>query len=174
MDWKDLVKSVAPVLGTALGGPLGGLATKAISTALFGKDTSLEGAELERKIMQAINTDPDALLKLKQADQEFDTRMRELDIDVMRISTADRANARDMAIKTTLVPQIVLAAIYVVGFMGVLYIVFSGNLTLTSDQKDIAMYLLGILSAGLLQMMNFFFGSSSGSQAKNNLLSRLK
>ena len=112
-------------------------------------------------------------MKLTQADQDFDIRMKELDIDVERISASDRGNARNMAINTSLLPQIILASIYVSGFMGVLYIVFSGSLSLTSDQKDIAMYLLGILSAGLLQIMNFFFGSSSGSKQKTRLMGSL-
>ncbi len=33
-DWKSIVSSVAPVLGTALGGPLGGVAARAAMDAL--------------------------------------------------------------------------------------------------------------------------------------------
>jgi len=170
MSWKDIVSSVAPVLGTALGGPLGGMAVKAISGALLGEDEPATGKALEKKIAQALNTDPEALLKLKQANNDFDVKMKGLDIDVYRLDVQDRSDARSLAKDTTLKPQIILSTIYVLGFMSVLYTVFSGSLELTGDQKDIAMYLLGILSAGLLQIMNFFFGSSSGSKEKTSLI----
>jgi hypothetical protein len=34
MDWKSIVSTVAPWIGTALGGPLGGMAVEAAAKAL--------------------------------------------------------------------------------------------------------------------------------------------
>lgn len=170
MSWKTLVKSVAPVIGSALGGPVGGVALKAISDKLFPGE-KLEGKALEKKIAEAINTDPDALLKLKQADQAFEARLKELDIDLEKIHADDRDSARDLAKNTTLLPQTIIAAIFISGFVLVLYAVFSGHVEMTADQSRIAMYLLGILSAGIMQIMNFFYGSSSGSKDKTAALS---
>ena len=34
---KSIIQTVAPTIGTAVGGPLGGMAVKAISEALLGK-----------------------------------------------------------------------------------------------------------------------------------------
>ena len=34
IDWKKIVGSVAPVIATALGGPLAGVATKAVASIL--------------------------------------------------------------------------------------------------------------------------------------------
>ncbi len=39
-DWKQVIKSIAPVLGTALGGPLAGTAIKVLGDAIIGGDTS--------------------------------------------------------------------------------------------------------------------------------------
>lgn len=169
-DWQGLVKTVAPVIGTALGGPFGGMATRAISTALFGEDETASGVQLEQKIEAALQHDPDALLKLKQADQDFDTKMKALDVDILKIHAADRADARNMAKETTLLPQLVISIIFISGFILVLTVVFSGSVTMTAAQKDIAMFLLGILSAGIVQIMNFFFGSSAGSKDKTRKL----
>ncbi len=171
MSWQDIVKSVAPVIGTALGGPLGGMATKAISSALFGDDEPLEGSALEKKIAAAVTGDPEALLKIKQADQAFETKMAELGIDLEKIAAEDRQNARNLAINTTLAPQLIIASLFIIGFIAVLYTVFKGDIAMTEQQSNIAMYLLGILSAGIVQIMNFFFGSSAGSKEKTHKLS---
>jgi len=166
MSFKSFLKSVAPMIGTAIGGPIGGLAVKSLTQAVLGEDKPLEGKELEQQIMAAVNTDPEALLRLKSADQDFKVKMEELGIRIEELNVEDRKDARQLAKDTSLKPQVILATLYVIGFMATLYTVFSGGLEFTSDQKDIAMYLLGILSAGLLQIMNFFFGSSSGSKEK--------
>ena len=51
--------------------------------------------------------------------------------------------------------------------MGVLYAVFSKDFSMTDTQEKIAMIMIGILSAGMGQIMNFLFGSSAGSKSKD-------
>jgi len=41
-DWKNVVRSVAPILGNAIGGPFGGAAVSALSNALLGKPEATE------------------------------------------------------------------------------------------------------------------------------------
>ena len=67
-------------------------------------------------------------------------------------------------------PQIWFGTFYMVGFLGVLYMVFAGNLMLDETQENIAMVLIGILSAGMGQVMNFLFGSSAGSKSKTDAM----
>ena len=75
-DWKSIVKTVAPILATALGGPLAGAATSAISQALLGKK---DGTETEiATILQTAS--PETLLALKKANQDFEVKMKELDM----------------------------------------------------------------------------------------------
>lgn len=45
--------------------------------------------------------------------------------------------------------------------------IFQGG-TIDPEMREIATYVLGILSAGLVQIMNYFFGSSAGSKAKTD------
>lgn len=53
MDWADLAKQVialgAPMLGTALGGPLGGAAGKILSDALGASVPTPEVVQADRK-----------------------------------------------------------------------------------------------------------------------------
>jgi len=171
MSWKDIVKSVAPVLGTALGGPFGGMATKAITSAVLGEDQqNLTGTALSDALEATITGDKEALLKLKEADHAFDVEMKQLDVDILKIDADDRASARAMATSTSLKPQIIQAILWDAAFLGLLYAVFFGDIELTGARGDIAKILLGMLGAGLLQINNFFFGSSSGSKAKTDKL----
>jgi len=52
MNWQELVKSVAPMIGTALGGPFAGMATKWLAGKLLG-DENADAAALEAAITNA-------------------------------------------------------------------------------------------------------------------------
>ena len=90
----NLVKTVAPSIATAVGGPLAGMATKMISEALLGKPDGTE----DELLQAAKNATPEQLLALKKAEQDFAIKMRELDIDLERISNEDRNSARNREI----------------------------------------------------------------------------
>lgn len=169
-NWKEFVGSVAPTLATALGSPIAGIATKAIAGALLGDENAPEKA-IEQALASA---SPDTLLKLKEADHAFKAKMEELGVDLERIAAGDRDSARKMAIATTMLPQIVLASIFVIGFVAILYAVFTGNAAVDGNTKEIGNILLGILSAGIIQILNFFFGSSAGSLEKTRHMAEMK
>jgi len=162
MDWKKLVGSIAPVLGGSLGGPFGAMAGSWLADKLGVKKSELETA--------ITNANPATLLKIKELDNTFEVEMKKIGLSKEKLHANDRDSARRMAAKTTLTPQIILACIFVMGFIAVLYAVFSGGVELADKMKDMANYLLGILSAGLVQIMNFFFGSSAGSKDKNKFI----
>ena len=71
MDWKSIVGSVAPYLGAAVGGPLGGVAVTAIANAL-GLSDKTEGA-----IKDALKgVTPEQMLTLKVAERDFAFKMQ--------------------------------------------------------------------------------------------------
>jgi hypothetical protein len=111
----NLVKTVAPSIATAVGGPLAGMATKMISEALLGKPDGTE----DELLQAAKNATPEQLLALKKAEQDFAIKMRELDIDLERISNEDRNSARNREIKTKDLTPRFLAAAVTFGFFGV-------------------------------------------------------
>ena len=99
MDWKSIVSTVAPWIGTALGGPLGGMAVSAVADAFGLPDKT------EETIKQALSgAAPEQMLALKNADQAFALQMQELGFkqvkDLEAIAADDRKDARDMQ-KTT-------------------------------------------------------------------------
>jgi len=168
MSWKDTIRAVAPMIGKAISviNPVAGLAVQAASNALLGRP---DGSEDELAAAVA-GANPDQLLALKTAENTFKLDMERMGVDLEAVLAGDRKSAREMGMKTSLVPQMILSVIYVLAFSVILYVVFMGEITMSESQASMANYLLGILSAGLLQIMNFFFGSSKSSQDKNAII----
>lgn len=154
MDWKKIVSTVAPLLGTALGGPLGGLALKTLGEAL-GLDEHTEEA-----ISAAITgASPELLLKIKQADQQFAKDMKVLDVDIERIAAADRGGAREMQIQTRAKTPAVLSWVIVIAALGLEgYIMMAGIPTAVPDV--VAGRILGTLDASLLTVITFWLGAA--------------
>ena len=162
MDWKKIVGTVAPGLATALGGPLAGLAVKAIGDA-FG----ISGATEDQIEAAVKNATPEQLLQLKQADQAFKVKMRELDVDLERIAKEDRGSARQTyaATRDKIVPA--LAVLIVGSFIATTVGVLFFNVVV---EAALAGALIGYLSAKAEQVVSFYFGSSAGSKGKDETL----
>ena len=161
-DFKAVLRTVAPGIATALGGPLAGMAVAAIGNAL-GLD-----APTQEKISHALaGATPEDMLKLKQADQAFTLQMKKLEIDLVQINEADldSARKREAAVQDrtnrNLAYTIVGAFIALVGatLMGV-----------TRVDSVLAGTLVGYLSAKCEQVLAYYFGSSRGSERKTELL----
>jgi hypothetical protein len=155
-NWKQTLAAVAPTLAAAIGGPLAGAAVNVIGQALLGR----EGAYDEDMISQAVlGATPDQLLALKSADGDFRVQMKKLDIQ-------DRDSARKLAIDTGILPQITLSSIYTVGYFWLMFMLMSGDVKIPVDIQGLVTTLIGIMTAAQAQIMNFWFGSSSGSKEK--------
>jgi hypothetical protein len=163
-DWKALVGNIAPAIGMALGGPVGGMAAKVLSSTLLGKEDATT-KELAAAVMGAT---PEQLLMLKQADLDFQVKIEELGIDLEKIAADDRANARNREIQTSDVTPKILSSVIVVGFFSVLGIMITVNIPVEAQQP--VNILLGALTAMLTQVGNYYFGSSVGSKRKTELM----
>lgn len=160
-SWKDIVMNVAPMLGTALGGPMAGAAVKVIAEEVLGDPNASES-----QVADFIATaDPDALLKLKQADHDFKLKMEELGLELEEIRYKDRASAREMA-KYNMWPQIILSSVYTVGYVYLLAAFLIGDVSVPTELKTEFNLVLGVLTAGMANIMQFWFGSSAGSKSK--------
>lgn len=161
MSWKKIVGNLAPTIATALGGPLAGTATKFIASELLGNESATE-KDVEAFIS---NANPDQLAKLRQIDNDFSIKMAELDIDVFELEVKDRDSARSLA-KVNMLPQIVLSALFILGYFAIVGILFSGAVIIDESIRDMSNILLGVLTANIPSIMSFWFGSSHGSKTK--------
>ncbi len=163
----NLVRTVAPTIASAVGGPLAGMATRAISEALLGKP---DGTEQELAEAAAKAT-PDQLLALKQAENAFAERMRELDIDLERIANEDRASARNREVAAKDWTPRVLAGLVTGGYFGVLFYMLINGLP-THGGSEAMLVMLGTLGTAWGGIMAYYFGSSAGSKAKDEAMRR--
>jgi len=69
-------------------------------------------------------------------------------------------------------PQLWFGTLYMVGFLGVLYVVFMGDIQFDDTLRDMANILVGILSAGLIKILDYIYGSSLGSKDKTDAITK--
>ncbi len=182
LDWKSIAGTVAPlapklgaVLGTGLGGPLGGiiggLAGNALAAA-FGTEETPEA------VGKAIAEDPDAAEKIQRLESEkgqqilaeAQVKIEELQqqTEQTRIYADDTDRARQAQIQLVEMGSplswgaSILAVVFVVAF----FVLFAVVLTTPLKENSIIMAFVGTLTAGVIQILSYFFGSSAGS--KNN------
>jgi hypothetical protein len=169
MDWKQVVATVAPWIGGALGGPLGGAAMTVIADTLGLSDAT------ESAIKQAISgTTPEQMLALKNADQDFKLKMQELGFtntkDMEALAVEDRSSARLREVTTGDKTARNLAYAITVGFFGTLTYLMVGSVS--TESRDILNIMLGSLGTAWVGVNSYYFGSTKGSQAKTELLAK--
>jgi hypothetical protein len=157
MDW---LKTIAPTIATALGGPLAGLAIEAVSKAV-GIDPKDVQATIDSGKMSA-----DQIMLLKQAEVQMAARAQEMGLDFAKLNVEDRKSAREMQAETRSYIPAILAITVTIGFFGILV----GMMTETFKTSDALMLMLGSLGTAWTGIIAFYFGSSAGSQAKDDLL----
>ena len=168
-DWKKIVGAVAPTIATALGGPLAGLGIKALSEALLGRSDGTED-DISKALATAGTAD---MVKLREIDAQFAAQMKALDVDLERISAADRDSARSREVKSgdAWTPR-VIGCLALGGFLWAVYWVLSGQVQGMTDPTTVALVgtLVGYVSAKADQVVSYYFGSSAGSARKTEAM----
>tara|TARA_E500000318_G_scaffold105883_1_gene113306 strand:+ start:92 stop:571 length:480 start_codon:yes stop_codon:yes gene_type:complete len=150
---KNIVGAVAPTLGTAIGGPMGGMAANMIADVL---GVPNDQKSIERAIQ---NATPEQMLELKKAEQQFEVQMKELEVDVFKLETQDKQNARGMFSKDWTARIIGIATIG--GFLGYIFLV-----TLQPPEQNseaLINLVLGYLGGLASAIISFYFGASNTS-----------
>ncbi|WP_425091989.1 hypothetical protein [Tropicimonas sp. S265A] len=163
---KEILGAVAPTVATALGGPLAGLATKAVAEKLTGNPDASE-----EDLVAAISSGED-LIKLKELELEFKTQLQNAGIKLEEIAAEDRDSARRREVETGDRTPAILGAVILAGFFGVLGLLFFQGLPEAGG--EIVVGVIGILGGLCAQVGNYFFGSSAGSKSKNAIIADLK
>lgn len=163
MDIGDILKSIAPVLATAVAGPLGGAAVEAIGTALGLKNTTVDAI---KNVIQSGLT-PEQQLALKQADQQFQLQMQQQVDDMitkledLAVKDRDSARQRESAVKDN--TNKILAYTIVGSFIAMTLSILLGYSKVDSAMTGM---LVGYASAKCEQVVAYYFGSSKGSDDK--------
>jgi len=170
-DWKATVATVAPAVAGLFGTPLAGLAVKA-GLAAFGisaSDIPTDQASAEKMLAGKVaSATPADLLNLKESNNKFEEEMKSLGVDLKKIAAGDRADARQREISTGDNAPKILATVTVTGFFTTLYVIAFVSIPESAQQP--VNILLGALTALLIQVGNYYFGSSAGSAKKNQTI----
>ena len=153
---KNLVGAVAPRLGSALGGPMGGAAANMIAEVL---GCSPEPKKIQQAMQQAT---PEQLAEIKKVEADFEIKMKELDLDIYALETADKQDARTRFSKdwTTRIMGIATLG----GFLGYIFLV-----TLQPPEQNseaLINLVLGYLGGLASAVISFYFGASHGGDKK--------
>jgi len=150
---KNLVGSVAPTLGAALGGPLGGMASQVICDVLGCQNN-------QKSIQNAINSaTPEQMLELKKAEQQFEVQMKELDVDVFKLEVEDKKDARGKFSRDWTARIMGIATVG--GFLGYIFLV-----TIQPPEQNseaLINLVLGYLGGLASAVISFYFGASNTS-----------
>lgn len=169
MDFSTVLKTVAPWIGTALGGPLRGMAVEAAATALGLSTKTVDS------VKQALSgATPEQMLALKQADQAFSLKMQELGFkqvtDLEALAVGDRKDARGMQVSKPSPVPAVLSIGVTLGYFGILIGMMLGWLKVDNSQALLLM--LGSLGTAWGAVMAFWFGTTRDSGRKTELLAQ--
>ena len=167
---KKLVQGVLPTLGTALGGPLGGAALGIVAKALYPDDP--DNKVTADDIAAIVKTgDPETLLKLRQAEYDFQTFAQKMEYQTKELDQKDKDSARNMAIKTSLYPQIAITITFLIGFFCITYFAFTTLIGITDINPQAMgslLTLLGVITTAVPTILAFWFGGNKSNQDKDD------
>jgi hypothetical protein len=162
--WLETLKTIAPTIATALGGPLAGLAV-----SIVGKALGADNATQDTIAAVVTGAKPEDLQKLKQAEEDFQLSLKKLDVDLAELDTRDRSSAR--ALWGSGKPTIATLSFVIIGaFIAMVWHMVYNHGAITPGNEALVGTLIGYVSAKADQVVAYFFGSSHGSTQKNDML----
>lgn len=164
MNWLDTLKTLAPTVATALGGPLAGAAVSAIGGMLGIPEPTQE------KIAKAITGGQltgEQVAQIRQLEMQYQNEEAERGFKYSELEFKDRdsARARDVATKDNVNRNLAYAVT-----SSFILVVGATLLGYAKIESVLAGTLVGYLSAKCEQILAYYFGSTSGSARKTELL----
>lgn len=158
MDWKDILKQLAPTVATAVAGPLGGAAITAIGSIL-GIDSPTQ--DKIAKAIQCGQLTSDQLAEIKKLELQYQNEEQERGFRYEDLAFKDRDSARQREVNTGDKVTRNLAYFVIASFVAIVATTLAGW---TKVDTVLAGTLIGYLSAKAEQVIAYYFGSSSGSR----------
>lgn len=162
MEW---LKQLAPLLGTALGGPLGGIAASFVASKLGVQESTVAAVT---EALQSGSLTPEQLSSLKQAELEFKKFLESNKIKLEEINAADRASARSMLVATGSFVPSALTFIVTFGYFTVLIGMMLKLFEVADSQ--VMLIMLGQLGTAWGVCIAFWMGTTKNSADKTTLL----
>lgn len=164
VDW---LKTIAPMLGTALAGPLGGAAAAFLADKLGVQEKTVEAVS---EVLNSGRMTPDQITAVKLAEIDFQKFLKDNAIKIEEVHASDRADARRMASATQSPVPAILSMLVTCGYFGVLVGMMTDVLNVADSQALLIM--LGSLGTAWGMVMAFWFGTTKSSSEKNQIIAQ--
>ena len=168
-DWKDTLKQLAPTVATALLGPMGGLAVSAIGSIL-----GIDGAT-QTQIKAAIENGqltPEHIAELRKLEMSYQENEKERGFRYAELAFKDRDSARQASVTGGTLNKLFWLSLWLISTVLVAELCVLWFGIPHGVPEIIVGRVLGMLDSVAAQCMNFWFGTSSGSAQKTELLSQ--
>ena len=162
---NDILKTLAPLLGTAIAGPFGAMAASFLADKLGVQEKTIAAVQ---DVFASSTMTSEQISAIRQAEIEFKKWMGDNEIKKEQLAVDNTKDARAMQVATKSWVPAALAILITLGYFGILVGMMVGTLNVNDNQA--LLILIGALSTGFGTVLNFFMGSSQGSQAKSEML----
>jgi len=126
-------------------------------------------------LVEQFHMSPEQKAQLQQAAQELEVKRDEIQaardqaIEELKEKNTESARNMQVAVKSILPP--LLGLVVTVGFFGLLYILAFRSVP--ENSKDVLYAMVGVLGTAWVAIVNYYFGSSVGSDTKTDVLSNI-
>ena len=159
---KSIFQHIAPTLASSLGGPFSDVAKKFINDNLI-KESASDGRKLDVIINELIS-DSKNLPMIKNMDDQFAMQMKELNVDIFSLEN-DAVNNLKEQFKGKISPQVVISVLFLIGYFLMLGAIFfvevSDSFNMEVGENSLMgelQILFGVLTAGIGQVLSYWFG----------------
>lgn len=169
MDWMNTIKAIAPTVASALVSPLAGAAVSAIGNILGASDATQDTI---KQIITNGQLTAEQVWKLRELELKYQAEERERGFRYVELAFKDRDSARQASVQGgTLKWLFWLSLLLLLVTIGseVVVLFFGYPKTLP---EIIVGRVLGLLDSVALLVLSFWYGTTSGSQQKNELLAQ--
>lgn len=175
-DWKAALRTVAPGLAAAAGGPMVGAAVKVLGDALLGNPNATED-DVATAISQGLK--PEQIVALREAENTFKLEMERIDFQREQAGLQDVQSARQQTValaqagSTIGWAPVVISTIITLGFFACVVLLFLIDRPWDERQANLLNTLFGGLLLGFGQVCNYWLGSSAGSKRSGDAVRKL-
>lgn len=164
----DFLKTLAPLIGTALGGPFGGIAASFIADKLGIPDKTVSAVT---DLLKSGTMTPEQVVGVRMAEMDMQKFMDENKLKREQLAYADVQGARDMFTAThSLTPSILTWIIVTLTLSAECALLF--NQIPPGADPIIIGRVLGTMDSALVMVLGFWFGANSGSARTKELLAQ--
>jgi hypothetical protein len=169
MDWLNTIKNLAPTVAAALGGPLAGEAATALVGIVGGS-----GIDDVRKAIEGGRLSGEQIGQLRQLELQLQDNERERGFKYAELAFKDRDSARQAnVVGSTQKPLFWLSVLLLMLCLGTEVVLLVLGVPVGTSELVVGR-VLGLLDAIAMTVLAYWFGTSSSSAIKTEMINEAR